>query len=102
MHHADAADAAAAGFGFGERRVGQRQQFADRHARCVVGAAEADAGFDIEEGGDDGTEFFAQPFGRAREVSLGRQDEPYGRFAWILDCDGLKVELWEQLGPAPD
>lgn len=32
---------------------------------------------------------------------LGRQDEPYGRFAWILDCDGLKVELWQQVGPAP-
>ncbi|MBV9932593.1 MAG: VOC family protein [Alphaproteobacteria bacterium] len=26
---------------------------------------------------------------------LGRQDESYGRFAWILDCDGLKVELWQ-------
>lgn len=31
----------------------------------------------------------------------GRQDEDYGRFAWILDCDGVKVELWQQLGPAP-
>ena len=32
---------------------------------------------------------------------LGRQDEDYGRFAWILDCDGIKIELWEQAGPAP-
>jgi catechol 2,3-dioxygenase-like lactoylglutathione lyase family enzyme len=32
---------------------------------------------------------------------LGRQDEDYGRFAWILDCDGIKIELWQQLGPAP-
>ena len=32
---------------------------------------------------------------------LGRQDEEYGRFAWISDCDGVKVELWQQLGPAP-
>ena len=32
---------------------------------------------------------------------LGRQDEDYGRFAWILDCDGVKVELWQQLGEAP-
>lgn len=31
----------------------------------------------------------------------GRQDEDYGRFAWIVDCDGIKVELWQQLGPAP-
>lgn len=33
---------------------------------------------------------------------LGRQDEEYGRFAWILDCDGIKVELWQQVGPAPE
>ena len=33
---------------------------------------------------------------------LGRQDEDYGRFAWVLDPDGVKVELWQQLGPAPD
>ncbi len=32
---------------------------------------------------------------------LGRQDEDYGNFAWILDCDGVKIELWEQIGPAP-
>jgi catechol 2,3-dioxygenase-like lactoylglutathione lyase family enzyme len=32
---------------------------------------------------------------------LARQNEDYGRFAWILDCDGIKVELWEQRGPAP-
>lgn len=32
---------------------------------------------------------------------LGRQNEDYGKFAWILDCDGIKIELWEQLGPAP-
>ena len=33
---------------------------------------------------------------------LGRQDEDYGRFAWILDPDGIKVELWQQKGPAPE
>jgi predicted enzyme related to lactoylglutathione lyase len=33
---------------------------------------------------------------------LGRQDEDYGRFAWILDCDGVKLELWQQLGDAPE
>ncbi len=33
---------------------------------------------------------------------LGRQDEDYGRFAWILDPDGVKVELWQQKGPAPE
>lgn len=33
---------------------------------------------------------------------LGRQDEDYGRFAWIMDPDDVKVELWQQLGPAPE
>ncbi|HYD39003.1 MAG TPA: VOC family protein [Allosphingosinicella sp.] len=33
---------------------------------------------------------------------LGRQDEDYGKFAWILDCDGIKLELWQQVGPAPE
>jgi len=32
---------------------------------------------------------------------LGRQDESYGRFAWILDCDGIKVELFQQAGDSP-
>lgn len=32
---------------------------------------------------------------------LGTQFEDYGKFAWILDCDGIKIELWEQVGPAP-
>ena len=35
-------------------------------------------------------------------ATIGRQDEEYGSFAWILDCDGLKVELWQQRGPAPE
>ena len=30
---------------------------------------------------------------------LGAQDESYGRFAWIMDPTGLKLELWE---PAPE
>lgn len=29
---------------------------------------------------------------------LGRQEEDYGRFAWIMDPDDVKVELWQQLG----
>lgn len=32
---------------------------------------------------------------------LGRQDEDYGSFAWILDPNGIKIELWQQRGPAP-
>jgi predicted enzyme related to lactoylglutathione lyase len=29
-----------------------------------------------------------------------RDDQPYGRFAWIKDCDGNRVELWQPLAPA--
>ncbi|WP_304190395.1 VOC family protein [Phenylobacterium aquaticum] len=33
---------------------------------------------------------------------LGRDDsDAYGRFAWIMDPAGLKVELWEPPSPAP-
>jgi predicted enzyme related to lactoylglutathione lyase len=34
---------------------------------------------------------------------LGREDmEAYGRFAWILDPAGVKVELWEPPPDAPE
>ena len=33
----------------------------------------------------------------AGETVLGRQDESYGRFAWLMDPQGLKIELWEHL-----
>lgn len=26
-----------------------------------------------------------------------RDDQPYGRFAWIKDCDGNRLELWQPL-----
>ncbi len=26
-----------------------------------------------------------------------RMNESYGRFAWIKDCDGNRVELWQPL-----
>ena len=28
--------------------------------------------------------------------------EPNGKFAWILDPDGRKIELWEPVGSADD
>jgi predicted enzyme related to lactoylglutathione lyase len=30
-----------------------------------------------------------------------REDYDYGRFAWIYDPDGNKIELWQPLGPIP-
>ena len=34
---------------------------------------------------------------KAKGVSILRQDDsdPHGRFAWILDPDGTKIELWQ-------
>lgn len=49
---------------------------------------------------DDLDAFTAELEGKGVAI-LGRQNEDYGKFAWILDCDGIKVELWQQLGPAP-
>jgi len=48
---------------------------------------------------DDLDAFTAELETKGIEI-LGRQEEEYGKFAWILDCDGIKVELWEQIGPA--
>jgi catechol 2,3-dioxygenase-like lactoylglutathione lyase family enzyme len=48
---------------------------------------------------DDLDGFIAMLADKGVEI-LDRQDEDYGKFAWILDCDGVKVELWEQVGPA--
>lgn len=28
---------------------------------------------------------------------LGESDEGYGKFAWLLDPDGVKIELWQQV-----
>lgn len=34
---------------------------------------------------------------KSRDVEiLNSVDEGYGKFAWILDPDGIKIELWEQ------
>jgi len=49
---------------------------------------------------DDLDAFTAELQAKGIEI-LGRQDEDYGNFAWILDCDGIKIELWQQKGPAP-
>lgn len=36
---------------------------------------------------------------RADGVDVGeeREDDDNGRFAWIVDCDGRRVELWQPL-----
>ena len=62
--------------------------------------APSTAGFMINLRVDDLDGMIEQLKAKGIEV-LGRQDEDYGGFAWILDCDGVKIELWQQKGPAP-
>lgn len=50
---------------------------------------------------DDLDGMVAELEGKGIEI-LGRQEESYGRFAWIVDCDGVKLELWQQVGEAPE
>ncbi|WP_373489141.1 VOC family protein [Blastomonas sp.] len=39
---------------------------------------------------------------RAKGVEIiGEADEGYGKFAWLLDCDGIKIELWQQMEAPP-
>ena|SRR5436853_7658725 len=61
----------------------------------------SDARFMINLRVDDLDAMLAELEAKGIEI-IGRQDEDYGKFAWILDCDGVKVELWEQKGPAPE
>ncbi len=63
--------------------------------------APSDASFMINLRVDDLDGMIGQLAAKGIEI-LGRQDEDYGRFAWILDPDGNKVELWQQIGPAPE
>ncbi|HYW15177.1 MAG TPA: VOC family protein [Allosphingosinicella sp.] len=63
--------------------------------------APSGAAFMINLRVDDIDGMIADLEGKGIEI-LGRQDEDYGRFAWILDCDGVKVELFQQLGAAPE
>lgn len=47
---------------------------------------------------DDLDAFLARLEGRGVEIDPKREDYDYGRFAWIFDADGNKIELWEPTG----
>lgn len=53
-------------------------------------------GFMINLRVDDLDGFVAQLKGAGVDV-LDSLDEGYGKFAWLLDPDGVKIELWEQV-----
>ena len=50
---------------------------------------------------DDLDEFVVELKAKGVEV-LDSVDEGYGKFAWVMDPDGIKVELWEQCEVPPD
>ncbi|MCY7271749.1 MAG: VOC family protein [Sphingomonas bacterium] len=62
--------------------------------------APSDAAFMINLRVDDLDAMIADLTAKGIEI-LGRQDEDYGKFAWIIDPDGVKVELFQQIGGAP-
>jgi predicted enzyme related to lactoylglutathione lyase len=35
------------------------------------------------------------------KIDAKRMNESYGRFAWIYDQDGNKIELWQPLSAKP-
>lgn len=45
---------------------------------------------------DDLDGFIAELKGKGVDV-LDTADEGYGKFAWLLDPNGVKIELWEQV-----
>ena len=53
-------------------------------------------GFMINLRVDDLDGFVAQLKDKGVEV-LDSVDEGYGKFAWLLDPDGVKIEFWEQV-----
>jgi catechol 2,3-dioxygenase-like lactoylglutathione lyase family enzyme len=44
---------------------------------------------------DNVAEFVEELKAKGLEI-LGHVDEGYGEFAWIMDPDGIKIELWQQ------
>ena len=58
-------------------------------------------GFMINLRVDDLGGFVAGLKAKGVEV-LDTADEGYGKFAWLLDPDGIKIELWQQCDAPPD
>lgn len=46
---------------------------------------------------DDMDAFLQRMKDEGVQMDRKRQDESYGRFAWIYDPDGNKIELWQPL-----
>jgi predicted enzyme related to lactoylglutathione lyase len=51
---------------------------------------------------DDLDAFLAKCKQNDVRIDEKREDADYGRFAWIYDADGNKIELWQPLSAPPD
>lgn len=61
----------------------------------------SNANFMINFRVDDLDRFVEQLKAKGLEI-LGHVDEGYGKFAWILDCDNIKIEFWQQMASPDD
>ena len=77
-----------AGFGAGERDLASASTDGPVLQLAAIVTADVHA--------DDLDTFVAQLKDKGVEV-LDSVDEGYGKFAWLLDPDGVKIELWEQV-----
>lgn len=50
---------------------------------------------------DDLDAFLKKLEAKGIELVGERESHDYGKFAWIVDPEGTKIELWEQVGEAP-
>lgn len=50
----------------------------------------------------DDLELFVAKLEAKGVAVLDTAQEDYGRFAWLLDPDGVKIELWQQIAPPPE
>ncbi|MEY3233942.1 MAG: hypothetical protein RL230_1213 [Pseudomonadota bacterium] len=47
---------------------------------------------------DDLDALIAEIVAAGGEMTGEVQEEPYGKFAWLVDPDGTKIELWQRTG----
>jgi predicted enzyme related to lactoylglutathione lyase len=57
----------------------------------------SDSSFMINYRVDDLDEMVAQLRSRGVEILQGPESHENGKFAWVMDPDGNKVELWEPM-----
>jgi len=50
---------------------------------------------------DDLDAFLEKAAAKGVRIDPKRENADYGRFAWIFDLDGNKIELWQPPAPAP-